>query len=92
MLEGSNKKQHAVKVGMVGDILHQLRGPWKQESSLIKITAKPSFLDQLHMSLQREILEETPLPTYTAFIAPGDLKSYFTKNSKARPKLSTICT
>lgn len=91
-LKGSNKKQYAVKVGMVGDIMHQLRGPWKQELLLIEITAKPSFLDQLHMSVQREILEESPLPTYTAFIAPGDLKSDFTKNSKAQPKLSTICT
>lgn len=50
--------------GREGDTLHQLRGPWKQEPLLIEITAKPSFLDQLCMSIQREILEEGDATTY----------------------------
>lgn len=50
--------------GREADTLHQLRGPWKQESLLIELTAKPFFLDQLYMNVQREVLEEGDTTTY----------------------------
>lgn len=74
-------------------MLNQLRGPWKQESLLIEITAKSSFLDQLYKRMQREILEERHTTTYVNSIhisRRSEVRLH--QDLKAGPIFSTICT